>query len=178
MPPQPLPDAEPPRIWWKEPMVWLIAGLPLAAVVAGLATVMIAVHDPDSLVSEEHVKQGMAVVTPESAADARAAALGIAAEVSLKGGRVSVLLNGGLAPTPATLRLILIHPAQAEQDVTLTLELISGNAYLGGPLSMPAGKRRVVLEATDRAWRLTGEGTLSDAGMLLAARSSPSSTHP
>ena len=53
------PDSK--RPWWREPMVWLIAGLPLAAVVAGITTVVIASRNADSLVKEGYVKEGMTV---------------------------------------------------------------------------------------------------------------------
>lgn len=35
---------------WRNPMVWLVVGLPLAAVVAGFITLWIAAHDADPLV--------------------------------------------------------------------------------------------------------------------------------
>lgn len=42
-------------------MVWLIAGLPAAAVLAGLTTVMIASHHADQTVDESFHKEGLAV---------------------------------------------------------------------------------------------------------------------
>ncbi len=171
-------DTELHRQWWKEPMVWLIGGLPLAAVAAGIVTVMIAAHDPDSLVNEGHVKQGMAVVTQESAAEARAAALDIGARLSLQEGRVQVALTGALDTPPAGLRLSLIHPTQSGQDRVLLLRPtgdLTYTAFLADPVT---GKHRLVLEAEDGAWRLSGEGMLSAVELMLAAKSSHSSTYP
>lgn len=172
------PDTEPHRLWWKEPMVWLIGGLPLAAVVAGIATVMIAAHDPDSLVNEKHVKQGMAVVAPESAAEARAAALGIGAKLSLQDGRIQVAVMGGVGTPPASLRLSLVHPTQSGMDQVLVLRQAGGLTYTASLAHPVTGKREFILESEDGAWRLSGEGLLSAVELTLAAKSSHSSTHP
>jgi hypothetical protein len=160
-------------------MVWLIGGLPLTAVVAGIATVMIAAHDPDSLVNERHVKQGMAVVAPESAAAARAAALGIGAKVSFKDGRIQVALTGSVGTPPADLRLSLVHPTQFGQDQVLVLRQAGGLTYTAS-LADPTvtGKRGFILESGDGAWRLSGEGMLSAVELTLTAKSSHSPTHP
>lgn len=37
--------------WWREPMLWLVIGGPLAVVVAGLVTAVIAVRGSDPLLS-------------------------------------------------------------------------------------------------------------------------------
>lgn len=49
------------RPFWREPMVWLIAGLPLAAVVAAFATLWIANRNIDPHVTEGFQKQGLAI---------------------------------------------------------------------------------------------------------------------
>jgi len=50
-----------PKSWWKEPMVWLIAGLPLSAVLAGLATVWIAFGNADTPLTKQFHKEGLTV---------------------------------------------------------------------------------------------------------------------
>lgn len=35
------------RVWWREPMMWLVLGGPLAVIVAGFATLAIAITHPD-----------------------------------------------------------------------------------------------------------------------------------
>jgi|GEM_PF-3529113 len=44
---------------WKEPMVWLLIGLPATAVVASLVTAWIASNGADTLVNEPHHKVGL-----------------------------------------------------------------------------------------------------------------------
>lgn len=45
------PVPEPPRPWWREPMLWLVLGGPLAVVVAGIVTAVIAVRGSDPVLS-------------------------------------------------------------------------------------------------------------------------------
>lgn len=160
-------------------MVWLVGGLPAAAVVAGLTTVMIAFDKPDSLVGEGHVKQGMAVTEASTPGDVRASELGISAELSQAGTRVVVVLKGFVDPLPPTLRLSLFHPTLQDQDVIIVLKHVDGANYSGTSPGLDLGKRKYLLEPEDHAWRVLGEGKLSTtASLMLAARLSHSSTHP
>jgi hypothetical protein len=43
----------PSKAWWREPMMWLVVGGPLVVVVAGLATVGIAVKHPDPVLPRD-----------------------------------------------------------------------------------------------------------------------------
>lgn len=49
------------RAWWREPMMWLVVGGPAAVVVAGVATVMIAVARPDPVVAEDYYRRGIEI---------------------------------------------------------------------------------------------------------------------
>ena len=40
------------RPWWREPMLWLVIGGPLLAVLAGLATAALAWHGADAILGE------------------------------------------------------------------------------------------------------------------------------
>lgn len=42
---------EPPRPWWREPMLWLVLGGPAAVVAACIVTVAIAIARPDPVLS-------------------------------------------------------------------------------------------------------------------------------
>lgn len=46
---QPVPTQRP---WWREPYVWLVISGPAAVVVAGIATVVIAVKNPDPVLKD------------------------------------------------------------------------------------------------------------------------------
>lgn len=49
------------RRWYQEPLMWLVLGLPASVVVAGIATLIIAASNPESLVREPHSKIGFTV---------------------------------------------------------------------------------------------------------------------
>lgn len=45
-------EPAPPRAAWREPMLWLVISGPLAVVIAGIATAVIAWHGADPVVVE------------------------------------------------------------------------------------------------------------------------------
>ena len=55
----------PARPWWREPYVWLVIGGPLTVVIAGIATVVIAVKNPDPLL--DRAAGQTRATTPEAA---------------------------------------------------------------------------------------------------------------
>lgn len=49
------------RRWWREPMMWLVVGGPLLVVVAGIATMVLAVRAPDPLVASDYYRRGLEI---------------------------------------------------------------------------------------------------------------------
>lgn len=47
--------------WWREPMMWLVVGGPAAVVVAGVATIVLAVSRPDPVVAEDYYRRGIEI---------------------------------------------------------------------------------------------------------------------
>lgn len=47
--------------WTKEPWPWIVMAPPAAAVLAGIATLWIAVASADGLVAEDYYKQGLGI---------------------------------------------------------------------------------------------------------------------
>ena len=167
------------RPWWKEPMVWLIAGLPATAVIASFVTYFIAAHDPDSLVNSEYRKEGFAVVAPAGEADRAAAALGLSARMTIRNGRMELVLRGQQTTRPMRLALSIVHPTQAKHDVQIILVHSHGLSYIAPDPELGSGKRILVLEPEDRSWRITGQWMAPFSGMTeLVAEASKTSTHP
>jgi uncharacterized protein len=79
--------------WWREPMVWLIAGLPLAAVLASFATLWIAIRNADTLVKEGYLKEGFTVqeVLPQ---DHEAVRLGLSGQLIVETDALRIQLAG------------------------------------------------------------------------------------
>jgi hypothetical protein len=145
------------RPWWREPMVWLVGGLPLTAVIAGLTTVWIASRNADDLVKEGYVKEGMTVGQIQES-DRVAENLGLVAEASVVEGRIRLAISSTQANRimPAMILLTLAHPTDALQDSAVVLKHAGDGLYLGPAPSLPAGKRHVLLESAEQGWRLKG----------------------
>lgn len=140
--------------WWREPMVWLVAGLPVAAVMASFATLWIAVRNADTLVKEGYLKEGFTVqeVLPQ---DHEAVRLGLSGQLIVESSGLRIVL-AGLAQPEATLQLVLAHPTEATRDLILQLERNQAGVYLAALPDLPPGKRHVLLETTHPGWRLHG----------------------
>lgn len=47
--------------WWKHGYVWMVLGGPAAVVVAGIATLVIAVRQPDPVVAPDYYRRGIEI---------------------------------------------------------------------------------------------------------------------
>ena len=47
--------------WYREPYVWLLISFPLAAVIGGIFTIILAVQSDDGLVVDDYYKNGLAI---------------------------------------------------------------------------------------------------------------------
>lgn len=157
--------------WWKEPMIWLVAGLPALAVIASFITYFIAASDPDPLVNAGYRKVGLAPLQ-DTDKERRAADLKVQADLVYANGEASIKLYGLLDKQPDHLVLLLLHPTDAAQDVRLMLPKIAVGRYATPALTTNAGKRQWILEPEDQAWRLTGSLNLPLTGTLKLANDS------
>jgi len=167
--------------WWKERMVWLVIALPLSAVLAGIATLFIASHDPDDLVKSEYVKSGMATVVSRDALE-KAARMGLSATIAYDGKMLALSLQPPSAG-PDTLNLTLVHPTKAELDQQIPLTALGQGKYQARVVLSGQGKRQLILEPPDHTWRLRGEwhAPFTEETSLDAGAQNPSthpSTHP
>ncbi len=141
---------------WKEPMVWLIAGLPAIVVVASFVTFYIAATNPDPLVNAGYHKEGLAPVQDTSKFD-RSAELAINGELVIRDGVAEISLTGRMEAMPAGLELLLQHPSDAAQDMKILFSDRGAGLYAGLLPASLSGKRQWILEPEDRSWRLSGE---------------------
>jgi hypothetical protein len=141
---------DPPRPAWREPLVWMVFGIPGLTIVAGLFTWWIAAQRADSNVAEDWYKRGLAI-NRSLEREARAQALGLSAELTLAGAHDLRLRLAGAA-APGSVSVLLTHPVRAEQDRRLVLERQPGGEYrLVSPL-VDVGTWGVTIEAQD--WRI------------------------
>jgi len=141
----------PPRPAWREPLVWLVFGIPAITIPAGLVTWWIAAQRADSNVAEDWYKRGVSI-NRSLEREARAAAIGLSTRITLNGQHDLRLRLSADAPLPDTVSVLLIHPVRAEQDRRLSLDRQADGTYrIVSPL-VNAGNWGFALEAQD--WRL------------------------
>jgi hypothetical protein len=143
--------------WYRDRWPWLLILGPAIVVVAGIATLVIAVRTDDGLVADDYYKRGLAI-NQLLERGARAAEIGVAATVDVGGdGRVVVTLDGGGSAAdarPATLKLRLAHPTRAGEDRAASLARADASRYEGQVPPVAAGRWLVIVESD--TWRLPG----------------------
>ncbi|MEW6676645.1 MAG: FixH family protein [Pseudomonadota bacterium] len=167
------------RPWWQERMVWLIIALPVTAVLASVATYMIASQEPVSMVRAQYTKTGMAIEEQRDAA-LKAASLGISATLDYRDGAVRIQLHGNAPIAEPQLLLHLVHPTQEGLDQQIPLTQAGEGIYQARVLLAGEGKRQLFLEPPSRDWQLQGlwQAPFIEETSLSAASALNPSTHP
>lgn len=146
------------RSGWREPMVWLVAGLPIAAVIGSVWLVVVAVRAGGADAVADQVQRTGQIQTADLGPDARAAELGLAAVVQVDRGTLRVFPAGGAFARGQPLRLTLLHPQHqaADRSVEMQPDATGWHAQLALD-----GSHDWLVHVTDRAgtWRLRGRLT-------------------
>lgn len=140
--------------WFKEPWPWLLAIMPLTAVIAGAFTVWFAVTSNDGLVVDDYYKQGKAINQTRER-DRLARALGIRAQLLPQGSSVQMRLEGKMPTPPGQLTLKIMHPTRGGDDHDIYLNW-DGSAYSGQLPQLASAHYKVQLTPEFGGWRLTG----------------------
>jgi hypothetical protein len=138
--------------WYKQAWPWIVMAPPAAAVLAGIATAWIAVASADGLVAEDYYKQGLAI-NQVIAREERARQLGIAAQLEVRDGRISVRLQGA---QPEALFVHLVHRTRAGFDQRLRLAPAAGR-YEAEVEPLARGAWRAFIEDPRGDWRIVKE---------------------
>lgn len=112
---------QPRRASWREPVLWLVIGLPLVAVIASTVLIRLALRDPADA-SGSSTRRIAQMQLEDLSWDREAARLGVRAQFQADAARGEVRLR--LSPDavqPTSLDLAMRHPAQAAHDRVLTL---------------------------------------------------------
>lgn len=145
-----------PPPWYKQFWPWFLIALPASAVVAGIATLMIASHEPDGIVVDDYYKQGLAI-NQDLDRDRMAASLGLSAQVRLRAdGVLQVVLQGDRTARLAVLQVSLLHPTKAGQDRVLTAKRMPDAHFEVALGRLETANWHVAIEPVDRSWRLHG----------------------
>lgn len=165
-------EREPVTPFYKEPMVLLVAGIPLIAVVWGFVMLNLALQSKDSLVSDSYYKDGVSY-TENVEVDAQAKALNIRAELTLNGGDAILFLKGNFTTTaePDSLQLKLIHPTLQENDLAIFMQKIGPGQYAGVNELHESQRRHIWLQSPEQGWRVRSTELLEDGKVvILSAR--------
>jgi hypothetical protein len=155
------------RSAFREPMVWLIVGLPAASVVAGLLLLTSAVRSGGADEVNDQVQRTAQIQQSELGPDARAASMKLSAVLSLGEGTVDLLPASGEFSRDRALVLSLSHPVDASQDRRLILQ----PSKLGwhAAVDIPVGHDWILrLAPLDGRWRLQGRLKIGEHAVRLA----------
>ena len=108
---------------WRMPIVWLVAGLPLAVVIASIGLIFIAGDGNNDVVRDE-VQRTAQVQTRDLGPDtvAQQEKLSAIVRTDAEQGIIEVLPVSGRFDRAAPLRLLLAHPTRSEEDLNLVLQ--------------------------------------------------------
>jgi len=145
--------------WYRQGWPWFLMALPATAVVAGIATIVIAINSNDGLVVDDYYKQGLAIQQTMARSQA-AATMGLVADLQLTADGIEVDLSSsqGVA-LPDTLFFTISFATKGNMDQSVTLVGVNGK-YKAAMQPLQPGRWHLLLEDESRAWRLTGTTNL------------------
>jgi hypothetical protein len=139
----------------RQPVMWLVIGLPVATVVAGIVSMVLALRSGGDDAVIDTVERTAQVQVSELGPDERAQALNLSAVLRVGNGALELLPVTGDIRRDQTLKLVLSHPSQAAQDRRLSLT----PTELGwrAKADLPVDHDWLIqLTAADGSWRLRG----------------------
>ena len=161
-----MPESQLPPPWYKQFWPWLIILLPASVVVAGVATLIIAIKHDDSLVRDDYYREGLAI-NRRLEQDQRAAALGVEAAIRLQTTLLQLQLSFAeqafpehdSPQWPGQLTLGFTHPTDHVRDFSLTLTHIGSGAYTGAATALSSADAQ---STHQQKWYLSLTGAQAD----------------
>jgi uncharacterized protein len=136
---------------WREPLVWMIVGIPALTVVAGIVTFWIAAQRADSNVAVDYYKRGL-TVNLALEREQRAAQMAVSATIAVSSGEMVVSVYGRLPSAPESVMVTLTHPVRAERDLRLLLPRSADGSYRTAMPALDGDRWQMSIEGAD--WRL------------------------
>lgn len=154
----------------REPMVWLVFGLPALVVAAGIATLVIAIRHRDGGEVIDQVQRTAQIQQADLGPDARAGALGLRVLLRERDGRIEVLPMAGNFPNGQSLRLVAEHPTDRALDRVLVLQPQPDQAGWLSKDAFEDARRhawKFTLTPGNEAWRLRGRMPKEQSAIVL-----------
>ncbi len=137
-------------------MVWLVAAIPAASVLASMALLSAAARSSgnDDAVADA-VQRTAQIQVADLGPDLAARELGLGASLRSDGDRIELVTATHALPHDAGLRLALRHPARAQDDIALMLRASAHGWQARHPLPRDHDWK-LELAPIDGRWRLQG----------------------
>ena len=152
---------KPEEPWYRQGWPWFLIAFPAIAVVAGIATLVIAIRTFDGMVVDDYYKEGRAIVQTIGRVE-HARDMGLRAGIKVRSESIHIVLSAAdVARLPARIRLTVAHPTRGGLDQEVLLTGAAG--VYEAPLSpLGTGRWLFVLEDEARSWRLDGSAVLPE----------------
>lgn len=148
-----------PAPWYRQGWPWFLIALPAIAVVASIATLVIAVQTFDGMVVDDYYKEGRTIVQTIERTE-RAARLGLVARLQVRSESIIVELSAAAAAdVPQRIVLTVAHPTRGGQDQVLVLSGQDG-VFRGALAPLSTGRWLFQIEDESRNWRMNGAAYL------------------
>ncbi|RZA20111.1 MAG: nitrogen fixation protein FixH [Lysobacteraceae bacterium] len=152
---------------WREPMVWLVAVIPAASVVASVALLVSAARSSgNNDAVTDQVRRTAQIQVEDLAPDLAARKLGLGATLRMDADRIELRPTSGAFPQQGLLRLALRHPLRADGDVELLLQPAGGHWQARHAVALDHDWN-LTLSPPDGHWRLQGRLLRSERGTTL-----------
>ena len=138
--------------WHKEPWAWFIFFLPFSAVVAGIATYIIANHNPDPLVAGDYYKKGKAI-NLELTKIKQAQKLGMKFDLQLKDNHLLIKATGIERVFPL-LNVNFYHPTIEAKDFYLALTPDGNGDFRHEFEQSISGKWQITITPFENHWKI------------------------
>lgn len=140
---------------WRQPVMWLVVALPVAAVLASAMLITMAIRSGGDDAVADPVRRTAQIQETELGPDANAQRLGLSAVLRIEAGLLEVLPATGEFDRRAPLLLNLRHPTRASDDMLVRLAP-SANGWRSARHIAGDHDWRVQLQPGNDAWRLLG----------------------
>ncbi|MFT3755330.1 MAG: FixH family protein [Pseudoxanthomonas sp.] len=143
------------RSAWREPMLWLVLGLPLASIFAGVGLVITAVNAGGADVIRDDVQRVSQIQTTDLGPDEAARQAGLVAVLRIGDGVVQVLPASTGFDRAQPLQATFAHPLHASADRVLELQPDAAGWRIETDLALDHDWR-IQLSPESGQWRLRG----------------------
>lgn len=140
---------------YREPMVWLMVGLPAASVVAGILLLVTAVRSGGADEVSDKVQRRAQIQVSELGPDQRASAMKLVVLLRIAADSIEVLPVSGDLPLTQSLVLSLNHPTDSTRDQRLVL-LPSSHGWRVAARTETGHDWIARLGPANGAWRVLG----------------------